>query len=793
MISNKRKILAFDRITLLACLIMPIIQYGLAKMSIYLSDTSGASVIWPTSGFYLASILIFKWRIWPAIFLADIVGNFIFYETASAIVSIALVDTIDIIIIGFLIQRWIGHHQLLKCSQDFLKFLAIVFGVIAISSTLAAGLLCLHGIVLWSNFIVMWRLWYVAVLSGITIITPGLLSWVHWENKQRWGSMQIGEFALLFGTSIGISYISFWQGYGLEYMTLPLLMWCAFRFRPRELTLLVFWIDGIAIVATRQGFSPFVREDISQSLVLLQSFILVVGLTGYILSAIINENRQAALELLKTNDELEQRVTKRTSELAIAKEEADRASQAKSEFLSNMSHELRTPLNGILGYAQILNRSEGIDDKEREKVGIIYQCGNHLLTLINDVLDLAKIEARKLELVAIPIHLPALLQSVVEMCKIKAEQKGIDFIYQPSTRLPEGVETDEKRLCQVLINLLGNAIKFTDSGSVTLRVDVLARSETDVELLFQVIDTGVGIAPEHLSKLFAAFEQVGDRRKQSEGTGLGLAISQQIVELMGSKIEVTSQLSRGSEFSFSVCIPFATDWAEYQAVLDKGERIVGYEGDRCRILVIDDRWENRAVLSNLLAPLGFEILEAENGREGLEKLREIEPDLVVTDLIMPVMDGFEFLQHLRSAEDLQHHQVIVSSASVSHMDRHQALKAGGNCFLAKPVDARELFAAIAECLDLQWIYDNPEDTDIASESIATPPFLPPSSLLNALLDLARRDNIKELRNSLEELAARDATSISFTQPLLELAKQFETEEIENRLQQYLIEGERHES
>jgi signal transduction histidine kinase len=262
------------------------------------------------------------------------------------------------------------------------------------------------------------------------------------------------------------------------------------------------------------------------------------------------------------------------AQLKKSKLVADTANQAKSEFLANMSHELRTPLNGILGYAQILEQSPALPAKERHGVQIMHRCGIHLLNLINDVLDLAKIETRKLSLSPNALHLPALLQGVVEICQIRAEQKGIDFHYEPDANLPIGVEADEKRLRQVLINLLGNAIKFTDKGSVIFRVEPLSVEADSARLRFSVSDTGDGIAPEYLNQLFQAFEQVGDPSRQAEGTGLGLAISQQIVQLMGGQIQVESQIGVGSEFYFAVELPLALNWNQQQT---RSDSIVGDE------------------------------------------------------------------------------------------------------------------------------------------------------------------------------------------------------------------------
>lgn len=419
-------------------------------------------------------------------------------------------------------------------------------------------------------------------------------------------------------------------------------------------------------------------------------------------------------------------------------EAADAANQAKSEFLANMSHELRTPLNAILGFTQLLTRDSAINSTQIEYLQIIGRSGEHLLNLINDVLEMSKIESGRISLNSSDFDLVYLLNSLEEMFRLKAESVGLELIFERSPTVPQYVRTDEGKLRQVLINLLDNAIKFTRIGQVALAVDTdfsvvdfgnvgnhqtqlssvasatffqpssasfkSDRETASIQLWFTIADTGCGIAANELPTLFEPFVQSESGLKSHQGTGLGLPISQQFVRLMGGEIAVTSTPKQGTTFRFKIAI----EPADAAAIVPRSpdRQIIGLQPDQpqYRILVVEDRWENRQLLVKILTTIGFEVREAENGQVGYEIWQSWEPHLIWMDMRMPVMDGYMATQQIRSHPKGQATVIIALTASAFEETRSAILAAGCDDFVRKPFQQSLIFNKLAEYLGVRYRY-----------------------------------------------------------------------------------------
>ena len=504
---------------------------------------------------------------------------------------------------------------------------------------------------------------------------------------------------------------------------------------------------------------------------------------------------KTSARMVKMGDKQQKRLIETEKALKLAKEAAEAANVAKSEFLANMSHELRTPLNGILGYAQILKKNKELSMAQSDGLNVIYQSGNHLLTLINDILDLSKIEARKMELCPTDFNFISFLESIVGIVRMQAQQKDIGFSYKTLTSLPSGVQADEKRLRQILLNLLGNAIKFTHQGQVLLKVSVvdhLSRNDAEQVVRFEIEDSGVGMTPEQLERIFLPFEQVGDSNSRAQGTGLGLAISRQLVEVMGGQMKVRSEPGKGSVFCFHLALPTTQFFAqEKHAAIQK--EIIGYSGERLKVLVADDRQENRLVLLNMLTPLGFEVTLATDGQDAIEKALGIQPDLILMDLVMPRKTGFEAVQELREHRETKHVPIIAVSASVFEMDQEKSRVVGCDAFLPKPVKIDKLFEFIRNHMSLDWIYEedhheNTEQTASDSDSQEAE-FVPPSlEELEALYDLAMYGSMDRIQERIAHLEETDSKYAPFVQKVRGLARNFEDEQILALVEQLMEEN-----
>ena len=458
------------------------------------------------------------------------------------------------------------------------------------------------------------------------------------------------------------------------------------------------------------------------------------------------------------------------------KEKAEAANLAKSKFLASMSHELRTPLNAILGFSHLMRNDAGLSEEQRNTLDIINRSGEHLLNLINDVLDMAKVEAGRLSVENNLLDLGKMVRDVTDLLRVRAEEKGLQLLLDQSSDFPRFIRADGAKLRQVLINLVGNAIKYTEQGGVTLRLN--ARSADVPERLLLIVgveDTGAGITPEDQARIFVPFVQVGKLNTQ-KGTGLGLAIARTYVELMGGRLSVESAPGKGSIFRVEAPVERAEE-SEVSAVEIKRGRVVGLAPGQpeYRILIVEDQMENWLLLRRLMEGVGFPVRVAENGAAGVGMFQEWRPHFIWMDIRMPVMDGLEATRRIRALDGGREVKITALTASVFKEERDNVTAAGMDDFIRKPYVPEEIFDCLARQLDVRFVYEEATMAAAAAPTVALHPkalsTLPQElrrELTDALvsLDAARITNIihrvSEIDPALGDTLAQHANQLNYT-------------------------------
>ncbi len=744
--------------------------------------------IWPAAGLAIGFLLLWGRSRWFGVSLGAMLTNTILVNNIILIVAPAIGTAIGALISITLILRLARTNYPFAQVKDVVIFsVCILFTGTIFQSLVGPFIVCLSGYQPWNEYTQIALGWWVGDAVGILVFAPLILTLAKKTPNFEVKSWLNREMLVTIIFLCIVSYFTLIQPQHLEYLLLPPLFWSAFRFGAKITTVLVAIISTVAAVATSYELGVFYDAALNtNSIVLLQLFMGVISVTTMVMLAIVTENHQYKLNLKIVNTELEQRVFDRTRDLqaseAKAQElaaKAETANRAKSAFIANMSHELRSPLNAVIGFSQLMLRANNLPPDQYENAGIIYRSGDYLLTLINHILDLSKIEAGKATLNINDFNLHRLLDDLEDMLHLRASSAGLSLIFQRSESLPLYICTDEVKLRQVLINLLSNAIKFTPVGQITLYVFQGEKITTDCFYLHvQVHDTGVGIAPAELPKLFEAFTQAEAGKEMQEGTGLGLAISRKFVQLMGGDISVESELGKGTTFQFYIQSKLgqainSNDVEEHPHVLGLGAGQPTY-----KILVVDDKAINRQLLLKLLQPLGFEMKEASNGKEAITIWDEWEPHLIFMDMRMPIMDGYEATKQIKSTTKGNATAVIALTASVLEEEKAIVLSAGCDDFLRKPFREHTIFDALAKHLGVKYIFSENHALDL--ESVESSPLTSENltcmsgEWINNLYEAALEANNNLVLELVKEIPKIETHLIH---SLTKLARQFKFEQI----------------
>ncbi len=484
--------------------------------------------------------------------------------------------------------------------------------------------------------------------------------------------------------------------------------------------------------------------------------------------------------MLRHENNLRRRVER---DLIKAKQEAEMANKAKSVFLSNMSHEIRTPLNAIIGFSQLMSRDKQLSNLQKEYNDSIVRAGEHLLELINEILELSKIEAGRIEINSATIDLYILLNDINLLFSERARHKNLQLIFEKADDLPQYVVVDEGKLRQLFVNIVGNAVKFTEEGGIAVRTRVSEKQDGRRTLVVEVQDSGPGISDDEMGRLFKHFEQTSSGIKKGFGSGLGLALSKELAKIMGGDITVTSELGVGSVFTFEVEISNGKQEDVERQNTNKviGIKSVKSQEKKLKILVVDDKAENLQVAVHLLKAVGFETIEAVDGADAIEKFKKYNPHLILMDMRMPVMDGYEATQRIKETKDGCNIPIVALTASTFEEERKRiaALKMEG--YIRKPFRETELFNTIGKILDIEYIYEEESYTEELNKPVSEMQLEVSLSKLSArnreaLLNSVAVADHDQLIEIIEQIALEDA---DLGRELMSMARNFEYQNIEN--------------
>ena len=661
---------------------------------------TGVTPLWPPSGASMFAILVFGIRMWPGM--------------ALGLVALALHNGVPVLasvmaFAGHLCEALVGRHffrrfQLepsLESSRDVLRFTLFVALLPPMLSAVVGSFgMAMAGANPWEEIPGMWLSWWLGDATGIMVITPLLLAWSRSPGK-RFGGWRGVEFALLLVVLSGLGWFTFGtSSHGaaasppLFYLLIPTTVWAAIRFGLHGSSLASLVICGWLLWGAARGTGPFFAIGGIATVLSEVAFIVVTAASSLTVSALFRERQRAEEMLRRSRRELEARVRERTFEIELARDQAEDANHAKSRFLAHMSHELRTPMNGVIGFTNLLMKME-LGPTQREYVEIIKRSAGDLLVIINDVLDISRIESSSLEIRRIPFSLHECIDDVIHLLAPAADDKGLELTKKRDTDVPDRVLGDPVRIRQVLINLVANAIRFTHAGKVHLRIRAARSDERSTSLHFAVQDTGVGVREEDQADLFRAFHQLDSNGDTpSSGAGLGLAISKSLVELMGGSIGVESVFGKGSTFWFHIPID---EIRSAEVPIDETPSFETEKKRSAHVLIVDDCPVNRKLVRTLLTRAGIRVEEATDGERAVSLVSAQRFDLVLMDIRMARLDGIEATKRIRALEHGRYRTPIVAlTAHALPNEREQFIRTGMDDCLTKPVIEQELLEVLEQ-------------------------------------------------------------------------------------------------